>query len=99
MRHLFMRHFRPYSSQGPNSSLKAQIPVLRAKSHPQGPNPILRPKSHLQGPDPNLERFGPQDWEKGLEGGISTPFGAAALLPPSTTIMTYISRARVPLTT
>ena len=27
------------------------------------------------------------------------PFGAAALLPPSTTILTYLSRARVPLTT
>ena len=30
---------------------------------------------------------------------VTDPFGAAALLPPSITIMTYLSRAWVPLTT
>ena len=29
-------------SRGPNSSLEAQIPVLRPKSQPQGPNPSLK---------------------------------------------------------
>ena len=39
---------RPISQpRGSYPSLEAQIPVLRPKSQPQGPNPILRPKSHL----------------------------------------------------
>ena len=39
---------RPISQpHRPYPSLEAQIPVLRSKSQPQGPNPILQPKSYL----------------------------------------------------
>ena len=77
---IFSSFVPPLKAQprGPNSSLEAQIPVLRPKSQPQGPNPSLKAQilAWRLGPCPlswdlDLEvEIYLQGWNLGLEARI-----------------------------
>ena len=76
---------------GPNSSLEGPNSALKAKIQPCHPN--LSPKTQIPKSGKRRRKF--PTWVKAQ---VIKPFGAAALLPPSTSITTYLGRAQVLLT-
>ena len=92
--------------QDPNLGLKTQIPTLRPKSQPQRPHSILeaqilasRPMFLPQGPNPSLRAQIPlrRGRRRNCLMRESIGYRVTALLPPSTSITIYISKAREPL--
>ena len=76
---------------GPNSSLEGPNSALKAQIQPCHPN--LSPKTQIPKAGKRRRKF--PTWVKAQ---VIKPFGAAALLPPSTSITTYLGRALVLLT-
>ena len=90
---LLLRPILKSQSRGPNSSLEAQIPVLRPKFQSQGPNPSQKVGSQEE------EEEEKEKIPICVKALVIDSFRAAALLPPPLTSSTiYSGRARVLLT-